>query len=253
MERLLPDVADVDVDEVYADLVVPAGIARPHVYLGMVASADGAAAVGGSSGALGGAADGAAFRRLRETCDVILAGAETVRVEDYRPPPLRPGSAERRLARGLAERPRIAVVTGSGRLDPHARLFSDPDQPPLVLTTDTAEVGHLEDRAEVVRCGVASVDLAGALRQLWDRGVRRVLCEGGPRLNGELLTADLVDELFLTVAPTLVGTDAPRVVAGRIGPARDLELVALHHHAGELLLRYRVVRPGGRASSSGRV
>lgn len=262
VRRLLPDVADLDLDDLYADLAAevdaafgagldadlasPAGGARPYLAVGMVASVDGAATVDGHTGALGGAADQVAFRRLREVCDVVLVGAATVRVEDYGPPRPRPGSVERRRARGLADRPRVAVVTGSGRLDPDSRLFADPDHVPLVVTTATADVGHLDGRAEVVRCGEGRVDLAAALAALGERGLLRVLCEGGPSLNAQLLAADLVDELFLTVTPVLLGGDALRVVEGVPAPRRDLELVSLHHHAGELVLRYRIVRPHGR-------
>lgn len=219
---------------------MPAGRQRPHVVLGMVSSADGAAAVEGRTRALGGEADRIAFRRLREVCDVILVGAETARVEGYGPPKAHPGTVERRRARGLADLPRLAVVTGSGRIPAEAPMFRDPQRRPVVLTTQRAEVSHLADRADVVRCGDGEVDLAQAVMQLRQRGARRVLCEGGPRLNAGLLEAGLVDELFLTLTATIAGGDGPRIVAGAESRLRSLALVSVHEHGGELMLRYRL-------------
>lgn len=241
MQRFLPAPGDESLDDVYADLVVPAGDTRPHVYLGMVSSVDGSAVVDGRSAGLGGEADRAAFRRLRETCDVILVGAGTVRSEDYRPPRAPDDVVARRTARGLAPRATIAVVTASGELDPDARLFADPTYRPVVVTTASADADHLAGVADVLRCGDDDVDLALALDQLAARGAGRVLCEGGPTLNGALLAAGLVDELFLTLAPSLVGRSPHRIVAGALGSPVELELTGLRHHAGELLLRYRIV------------
>lgn len=242
MQRFLPGPGDESLDEVYADLDLPGGGARPYVYIGMVASVDGSAVVDGRSTGLGGPADRAAFRGLRETCDVILVGAGTVRREDYRPPRAPEEVVARRAGRGLAPRATVAVVTASGRLDPDARLFGDPTYRPVVVTSEAADVDHLHEVADVVRCGPTSVDLGVALEHLAARGARRVLCEGGPRLNADLLRAGLVDELFLTVAPTLVGSSPHRIVDGRLDTPMDLALVGLRHHGGELLLRYQVRR-----------
>lgn len=243
MRRLLPGPGDESLDDVYADLELPTGGARPHVYLGMVASADGSAVVDGRSTGLGGAGDRAAFRALRRTCDVILVGAGTVRQEDYRPPRAPADVVAHRTARGLAPRATIAVVTRSGRLDPASRLFADPSYRPVVVTSDAGDVDHLAGVADVLRCGEVEVDLAGALAALATRGARRVLCEGGPTLNGTLLRAGLVDELFLTIAPTLVGSSPHRIVDGVVPDPVGLELVELRVHDSELLLRYRVVAP----------
>lgn len=244
MRRFLPSVGTEELDDLYTDLAVPAGDERPHVYLGMVASVDGAATVDGRTGGLGGAADRSAFRRLRETCDAVLVGAGTVRAERYGPPRAHPGTVERRRQRGLSDAPSVVVVSASLELDPAAALFADPQRWPVVLTVTDAEPGRraaLAGRAELVDAGRDRVQLGVGLRALRSRGVRRLLCEGGPSLNAELLACDLVDEIFLTVAPTLVGGGAPRIVAPRPPVAtRELSLVELREHDGELLLRYRL-------------
>lgn len=245
MRRCLPDPAEERLDDLYLGVEIPSGGARPHVYLGMVASADGAASVEGRTARLGGAADQMAFSRLRETCDAILVGAGTVRAEDYGPPRTRPGGRERREERGLAPVPTIVVVTGSADLDPGSRLFADPLRRPVVATVvDAPEERRmaLSEVADVWQVGDGEVDLAALLQRMAGRGWRRVLCEGGPGLNGRLLRAGLVDELFLTIAPTLVGVSEHRITDGGELPAAPvpLELVELRHHESELLLRYRV-------------
>lgn len=245
MRRLLPTPAAASSIDAYDDLVPPD--AR-WVVLGMVGSLDGAATVDGRSGALGGQGDLAGFRALRTLADVVLVGAGTVRAEDYGP--ARPRAVERRRARGQGDAPRIAVVTGSGELDPDARLFADPDAGPdaraLVVTTTTGATTarqRLGDRAEVVAAGDGRVDLARALDLLAERGLRRVAAEGGPGLNAQLLQAGLVDELLLTLAPSLVGDAGPSIVAGALDAPVDLVLHELRVHGSELLLRYRVLAP----------
>ncbi len=176
----------------------------PLLRAGMVLSSDGASGVQGSSRPLSTTADRAVLRTLRACADVVLVGAGTARDEDYGPVPLAPPLVERRLAEGRSRTPRLAVVTGSGRLDPDSRLFAG--EPPLVLTSEPVRDrlrALLGSRAEVVGVGRSVVDLAAALDALRAQGLGHVLCEGGPALLGDLLRADLVDELCWTVSPVL--------------------------------------------------
>jgi riboflavin-specific deaminase-like protein len=252
MRRLVPPGAGERLDDVYDGLVLPApppGSPRATVALGMVSSVDGATAVDGASGGLGGDADRAAFLKLRAACDAILVGAGTVRTEGYRAPT---GDETRRSARraaGLAPIPTMIVVTGAADLAPEAAVFRRrlDDQPHVVVATrqDAPEdrTAALAEVARVERFGAGRVDLDQLLRWCRDQGLRRVLCEGGPGLNGALLAADLVDELFLTIAPSLVSGDSARIVSGPALPEpRPLELVELRLHDHELLARYRVRR-----------
>ena len=91
------------------------------------------------------------------------------------------------------------------------------------------------------------VDLAAALTHLrTERGVRTLLCEGGPGLHAQLIEAGLVDELFVTHAPKLAGGEGPGLVTGLPELERPLELAWLLEHEGELFGRYRTVRPPSR-------
>lgn len=246
MRRLFPDVADESLEDLYTEIALPAPTGdRPYLYLDMVASVDGAATIDGRTRKLGGEADRRAFSRLREWCDVILVGASTVRIEDYGPPRPSVDARERRVSRGYDPYPRIAVVTASAALNPGARLFSDPQRRAIVFAPDDADARRLDALARVAdvrRFGSGRVDLPDALAELRRDGVERVLCEGGPALNAELLKDGLVDELFLTVSPQLVGESAHRIV-GELESDEPISvvLVEVREHRDELLLRYRLV------------
>ena len=208
----------------------PAGD-RPWVYTNMIVAADGATAVDGLSGQLGGDGDRMMFRALRAQADIILVGAGTARAEGYRPPQRYDEAQAQRSARGQQPRPRLALVTRSLNLDPDMALFddSDPDTRPFVVSTRQAlaERGaDVADRAEPIAAGTEEVDLADALRQLRKLGFGRVLCEGGPSLNGQLVAQGLIDEWNLTIAPLLAGGDSKRAAVGPLpgGPPPGMAL-----------------------------
>ncbi|WP_265521357.1 dihydrofolate reductase family protein [Oerskovia flava] len=210
----------------------------------MVTSVDGAAwGPDGRSGSINDAADWRVFRVLRALADVVLVGAGTARAEGYGPLGVPRGLGG--LRRG--DRPlEVAVVTGRGDVPPG---LVTTDRAPYVLTSargaDAARRSVPADR--VVAVGQDEVDLRAGLTALAGRGLRHVLCEGGPRLLGDLLADDLVDELCLTTTPRLIGPGPGRVVGPVGGPApatvRDAHLAHLLHSRGTLLARW--VRPIG--------
>lgn len=225
----------------------PAPAHRPWVLVNMVASADGATAVDGRSGALGGSADRAAFSAIRAVADVILVAAGTARAEGYGPPRTPPALQSLRAARGQSAKPRIALVTRRVDLDLSSELFGDPDSRCLVVVPEDApadRVAAAAERADVVVAGTGGVDLAGALGRLREAGASVVLAEGGPSLLGQLVAADLVDELCLTLSPALVAGESARVTHGPDLPdgLAPLRLVRVIEDGGVLLLRYVVER-----------
>jgi riboflavin biosynthesis pyrimidine reductase len=185
-----------------------------------IASLDGGATVGGTTGRLGGPGDRALFSLLRELADVILVGAGTVRVEDYSGARPTVAQRHRRQARGQSEVPQLAIVTKSGRLERDMSVFTRTEVPPLVCTcaavADQTRRG-LGGLAEVVECSADDpdrVDEAAVLAALADRGRHRILTEGGPMLFSSFVEHGLLDELCLTIAPTLVGGQAGRIATG---------------------------------------
>ncbi|HEV8652381.1 MAG TPA: dihydrofolate reductase family protein [Actinomycetes bacterium] len=228
MRQLFPTFLDpADPMAVYGDLP-PAG-SRPGVRLNMIASVDGATAVAGVSGGLGGKADHALFAVLRSLADVVLVAAGTVRAERYGPSTVP-----------------VAVVSRSCRLDWDAPFFTSPTARPIVVTVAEApaparaRAAEVAEVAEVILAGERDVDLATALDALGVRGFRAVLAEGGPTLNGQLAVAGLLDELCLTLSPRLVGGGAKRILDGGALPGPpNLRLCSACEQDGFLFLRYR--------------
>lgn len=197
-----------DLRELYA---YPTDLTRPWLRLSFVSSIDGAATVDGVSGGLGTPADKRVFGVLRELADVVLVGAGTARAEDYGGAKVDEAQRERRLARGLAAVPPIAVLTNSARLDPGSRLFTETAVAPIVLTTAAAPVAALHRAGARIVAVDGELTGAAVLGALAGLGLLRVLCEGGPSLFGQLLGEDVVDELCLTTAPVLIAGGDTRI------------------------------------------
>lgn len=232
MRRLLPEPGEADPLTDYLAAPRPAPPDRPWVVVGMVTSLDGASTAGdGRSGGLGGPADKEVFRAVRAIADVVMAGGGTVRAEEYGPVRIAREVREAREAAGRStDPPRLAVVSGSLDLDPDAPCFTDAPVQPIVFTTeraDDAAVAAFRDRADIRVVGVDTVDPAAALASLQRDGAGVVLSEGGPHWNGTLVSADLVDELCLTISPQVAGGDSARIAAGGSVGDRRYELASL--------------------------
>jgi riboflavin biosynthesis pyrimidine reductase len=238
MQRLYPTVADLpDASSLEAEYLAPS--AR-HLRANFAVSIDGMVTVGGRSSALGGPADRAAFMAMRAVADVILVGAGTVRAENYGPVQLEDGAGERRLARGQAALPELAIVSNRADLEQTARVFTGGAKP-LLLTSARAAAARadLAEVAEIVVCGDEAVDLARGVGALRDRGLGRVLCEGGPMLLDTLIESKLLDELCCTTAPALVGSGHRSLTGDRVWPEPfRLHLTAALEGDGMILARY---------------
>ncbi|SEC18393.1 Pyrimidine reductase, riboflavin biosynthesis [Streptomyces sp. 2131.1] len=217
----------------------------PWLRANMVSTLDGAAQHDGRSQPISCESDMRIFGTLRGLADVVIAGAETVRQEGYRPARARDAFAARRAAAGQTPAPAVAVVSGSLDLDFSLPLFVSPLVPTLVLTGAGAPPDRIATArkagAEVVIAGEGSrVDPARAVAELADRGHRRLLTEGGPRLLGQFVARDVLDELCLTVAPLLTAGDAQRIAGGpAVEVPKRFALDALLEEDGFLFSRYR--------------
>ena len=155
---------------------------------------------------------------LRVLADVVLVGAGTARVEEYKPARRRPSLAA--LREGRPETATIALVTRTLGLNLASPLFTEtpPDARTIVITCAASDAelrAEAAKVADVIVAGEETVDLGAALDALADRGLGRVLCEGGPHLLGDLAAAGLLDELCLSLSPTLAGPGASRIIAGQ--------------------------------------
>ncbi len=215
---------------------------RLWVRANMVASLDGAIAVDGRSGGLSGAADRLLFHVLRSLADVILVGAGTARAERYGL--AKPGSTWPQLRQGRPATPPIAVVTRELSLDLRSQLVRGDESLPktIVLTTSRApadRVAAASKTADVIIAGDEGVTAKAAIDTLAELGHRKILVEGGPTLLGQLVAAELLDELCVTISPLIAGGQGRRMIA-EPGPApvTRLALAMLIEDDGFLLSRY---------------
>jgi riboflavin biosynthesis pyrimidine reductase len=241
MRRLLPNPGPTTVEEQldsYRPWESPHE-ERPIVAMNFVTTVDGRATIAGRSGPIGSNVDTAMLAGLRTRFDAVMIGAGTMRTERYGRPVGDQAARERRERLGLPHDPLMVIVSGRLDLPWDAPLFAAGAGRVLIFTASEAEPPETATPLRVVR-HEGMVDLAAALHHLrQERGVRALLCEGGPHLHGELQGRDLVDELFLTIAPKLAGGDAPRILEGELPAVAELELAWLLEQDGELFARYR--------------
>jgi len=217
---------------------------RPYVVLNMVGTVDGKVAIGGRASGIGSEIDRHTMRNLRAGSDAVMIGAGTLRAE--------------RLSLGLDEtarsgrlQPLAIILTTTGEDVPlESNLILHEDQKLLVVAGTTiheTNAERLRARASVLR--ITSTpngcpDLEETLRALKrEHAVERLLVEGGPTLGLALISAGLADELFLTIAPKLIGGTTPEartLLDATLQTPQDLRLLSIHIAADELFLRYAI-------------
>lgn len=233
------------------------GLEGACAYANFVSSLDGVVALpnGGESGRIvsgDNQADRFVMALLRACADAVVIGAGTFRrtpgalwYPENACPTFGQEFAELRAQLGLRPHPVLVVVTASGQLDTAHRALENA----LVATTSAGEQrlrGALPPATRIVTLGPHAVPVRSLFDLLRSEGLARVLTEGGPRLFGELIEADLVDELFLTASPRLFGresTDAKKALIDgvELGPL-PLELMSVRRHDSHLFLRYAIAR-----------
>jgi riboflavin-specific deaminase-like protein len=213
---------------------------RPYLALNMVSTLDGKATIEWRTRGLSTELDRQLFHQLRTQVDAVMFGAGTARTERYGRIAKSDELRQKRVNEGLAREP-LAIVA-SARLDLPADLplLQEPEQEVVIATGSDAELRGTTARIEYFRTGDDLPLLMARLRD--ERGVRSILCEGGPTLNFHLLAAGLVDELFLTLNPKLSGGAAAlTIVAGRdLVEPTELVLVSVAEGGGDLFTRWRV-------------
>lgn len=214
----------------------------------MVSTVDGKVTLGGSAGGIGSHTDRYLMRRIRSLVDAVMIAAGTLRAEIC-DPRVDPPFAQERQARGLAQQPLAVGVSASLNLEPTNRFLVNGRERSLLLTSDSApaeQQRRLNPYATILAQAGPTVDLSAALRTLHDEyGVRHLLCEGGPSLNQQLLDANLIDEVFWTLAPKLAGGTGRTMVQGPDRTVRitaRMELLTLFQEQSELFARYCLLR-----------
>jgi len=209
----------------------------------MVAGLDGTAAIHGRVGALSTEPDQDLFRRMRQIADVVMVGAQTVRSEGYAPMRLSESARAQRRTRGQSEMPPVAVVSRSLDLDWSSQVFAAaPEHARTIVITcagaDPKRLATAEQAATVIIAGDDRVEPAKALQALAGLGHRVVLCEGGPRWLGELVAANRLDELCLSISPMMGGDPLPVSVAPPGADIAQFSLKSTMIADDTLFLRY---------------
>ena len=264
-----PDLPELDLPPGLAEAYGgPLGFSEPRLYANFVASLDGVVAIPGEiqSNRMISAhseADRFVMGLLRACADAVLVGAGTTRssprtqwTAEHAYPPAAPLFGDLRRSRRRSPRPTLAVLSGSGSVDPrHPALAAGA----LVLTSERGASrlrGRLPSAATILDIGAeAPIDPVAAVEALRQRGHKLILSEGGPIAFGALVAAGLVDELFLTTSPLLAGrspgSSRPALVENaEFLPAAtgDWTLLTLRRAGSQLFARYQLSRPKRRAS-----
>lgn len=214
---------------------------RPYVVVNFVSSADGKATADGRTAQLGGDGDRAMFHLLRTQVDAILAGTGTLRIERYGDLIRDRRQIEIRVAEGRAAEPLAVVVSRSGDVPFEIPLFDDPEARVALYAPATTVIPDRAAQVQLHPVPGGEAPLSAMLRALRaEHGVRSLLCEGGPTLFDALLEEDVVDELFLTLSPDLVGGGEHALTSGGrlTGGPRPLRLLRALERDGHLFLRY---------------
>jgi riboflavin-specific deaminase-like protein len=223
-----------EISAIYEALNLPPSerrdVARPYVIINMVSSVDGRATAEGKAARIGSETDRQTMRTLRSKADAVMIGAGTLRAE--------------RLSLGLDDpfgpQPLAVMVTTSGNVPLESNLIVGERQEVLVIAPEDVMVHSGERRVlRLSRDGSGNIDLAEALKILKvEYTIETLLVEGGPRLSHSLISRNLADELFLTLAPKLLGGTAGAILNGPALAAREIILLSAFLADDELFLRY---------------
>lgn len=243
MRRLTATGAPLDALEAMVALLPTMGVEpppeRPWVSTDMVMSMDGAYSRGGTSGALSSPADHALFIAHRSLSDAILVGASTVRKERYRRPSVSEQAREVREHYGQRPVPELVITSASLDLGAGTPLLHGDPPVPIIAHPASADTRDAPEGFELIDAGDTQVDLRLLMSILRDRGVRRIACEGGPHLLGQLAAEDLIDEYLVTISPQLVGGAMVGLLGGGNPQAARFELYEVLRDGEHLMCSYR--------------
>ena len=245
------------------ELTIPLRPDRPTVIANFVTTIDGIVALGDGDLAGGGLISGFhepdrfVMGLLRVLADMVVVGAGTLRgstehrwIAEHVHPASAAASAVWRAEMGLPPRPTTVIVSGSGDIPVAHKGLNDPTVP-VVIATTPAGAERVRSAGVADHVSIESIDTDGPITgaDLAELGARRdarlILTEGGPHLLGQVVGSDVLDELFLTLAPQIVG----RALHERLGlvegialptnDARWFELASLRRSGDHLFMRYR--------------
>jgi 2,5-diamino-6-(ribosylamino)-4(3H)-pyrimidinone 5'-phosphate reductase len=228
---------------------------RPYVLVNAAMTVDGKIDTAARQGAqISTRDDWERVDRLRAASDAIVVGGRTLMAEDPRLSVKSPGLRAERVRQGKPEAPLKVGVVSRLELPRSSRFLHEGNGQVMVLATQRTPAQHVamlrDEGAEVVILGEDRVDLAAGLRLLHERGVRRLMLEGGGTLIGEFFRLRLVDELHLYIGPLIFGGATAPTLADGAGmepglPARlKLQDISVEPEGG-VIVRYQAINDTG--------
>lgn len=232
-------------DHFYDELEFNQPQEQPFIACNMVTSLDGKVTENGTQPqSLGSSFDLKTMGVIRSHFDAVLAGGNTIRLHPYYlgvPTELE----KARKQRGLADQPLTVLLTRSGKLEAHSPVFAKAPRPPIIITSTQGAQdlpASIRDRSNVEVLDNANPEAIATLLQEKYQ-VQRLLVEGGPSVNYQFMQAKLLNELFLTLHPSLIGkrTDLS-LSAGNdvLDKANSINLISVNRQDDELFLRYQI-------------
>ncbi|MGK7901429.1 MAG: RibD family protein [Hormoscilla sp.] len=231
---------------------------KPHGTIVLAMSADGKISdVGREPARFGSAADKAHLQKQIAIADGVLFGAGTLRAYGTTMPIANPKLLQQREAEGKPPQPVQILVSQSGNIDSSFRFFQQPVPRWLLTTAAGAQHWHGDRESSVTngtgsefekiiiaKMGNQGIDWVEAFRQLGQLELKRLAILGGGELVASLLAADVIDELWLTVCPLILGgADAPTPVDGAgLLSALHLNLLSVDTIEQEVFLHYSIKR-----------
>lgn len=219
---------------------------RPNVVINAAMSADGKISSWQRKQVrISGARDLARVDALRADSDAIMVGIGTVLADDPSLSVKSESLRKERREKGKPESPLRVVADSLARIPPESRVLGDGCLLAVSRSAPLSRLVGLEKQCQIVVCGESRVDLSELMEILCQRGIEKLMVEGGANLNWSLLRAGLVDELYVYVGGMLIGGEkAPSLVGGKgfLGDFPELELISLQPMDDGALLRWRVLR-----------
>jgi 2,5-diamino-6-(ribosylamino)-4(3H)-pyrimidinone 5'-phosphate reductase len=212
---------------------------RPYIILNAAMTIDGKITTKSGDSHISSNRDLKQLHKLRSLSDAVMIGIGTQLSDN----PLLT------VTRVKGRNPIRIVVDSLARTPPHSRLFSSKEGRIVVAVSNKAPGNRvrklLKAGAEVIRCGANHVDLRALLAKLYAVGIRRLLLEGGGRLNWSMLNCKLVDEIRVTVGPFVVGGEKATTLVEGVGVSKmnraiRFSLVCTKRNGNELMLTYKV-------------
>ncbi|UCH83927.1 MAG: dihydrofolate reductase family protein [Candidatus Latescibacterota bacterium] len=223
---------------------------RPHVSMNMAMSADGKVSTyRRETFSLGTREDRYLMDVIRSKVDAVVVGSRTLQLDGWAMRIRYPELRRKRAQRGLNPHPLNVVLSTNLNLKTGKEFFTFPDTEKLIITTRSAphfRIRKFQKLADVVVLKRARIRPGDVLDILWQRGIKRVLIEGGGTLNFSFFEADLVDEVYVTITPRILGGGMSPTIADGKGFLRKshprLELVSSRRRGNEVFLKYRVIK-----------